>query len=194
MNFIIAQKVGTHNYSMDCCNLFSISWAFVGIERDWLKLDWQFLWSKLVKKSVRIKTRETSTKLFTKFREHKNFKIYIFYFEQQSRIWTPLAGKLVPAVAINGNTVQMAELGDSQVNANMVQTRANVGRLTQILRNLKGQLTRELYKLQRFVPSCPNFSRDLFSWLNKHEQFWSATPTARLDGWKWITNSQTWRL
>ena len=47
-------------------------------------------------------------------------------------------------MAINGKTVQMAELGDSQVNANMVQTRANVGRLTNSLRNLKGQLTREI--------------------------------------------------
>ena len=45
---------------------------------------------------------------------------------------------MAPVVAINGNTVQMAELGDSQVNANMVQTRANVGRLTNSLRNLKG--------------------------------------------------------
>ena len=50
---------------------------------------------------------------------------------------------MAPVVASNGNTVQMAGLEDSQVNAIMVQTRAKVGRLTNSLRNLKGQLTRE---------------------------------------------------
>ena len=35
---------------------------------------------------------------------------------------------MAPAVAIKGNTVQIAELGDGQVN--VVQTRVNVGRLT----------------------------------------------------------------
>ena len=51
---------------------------------------------------------------------------------------------MAPAVAINGNNVQMAELVDNQVNANGIQTRANVGRLTNQLRSLKGQLTQEI--------------------------------------------------
>ena len=38
----------------------------------------------------------------------------------------------------------MAELGDSQVNANMVQTRANVGRLTNLLLSKKWQLTQQI--------------------------------------------------
>ena len=38
----------------------------------------------------------------------------------------------------------MAELINTQVNANGIQTRANVGRLTNQLRSLKGQLTREI--------------------------------------------------
>ena len=38
----------------------------------------------------------------------------------------------------------MAGLEDSQVNAIMVQTRAKAGRLTNSLRNLKGQLTKEV--------------------------------------------------
>ena len=38
----------------------------------------------------------------------------------------------------------MADLVDNQVNANGIQTRANVGRLTIQLRSLKGQLTREI--------------------------------------------------
>ena len=45
------------------------------------------------------------------------------------------------AVASNGNTVKMAGTEDSQV---LTQTRAKVGRLNNSLRNLKGQLTREV--------------------------------------------------
>ena len=52
---------------------------------------------------------------------------------------------MAPAVATNRNTVQMADLEDNQVNANGIQTRANVGRLTIQLRSLKGQLTREIH-------------------------------------------------
>ena len=51
---------------------------------------------------------------------------------------------MAPVVASNGNTVQMAGLEDGQVDAIMVQTRAKVGRLTNSLRNLKGQLTKEV--------------------------------------------------
>ena len=51
---------------------------------------------------------------------------------------------MAPAVATNGNNVQMADLVDNQVNANGIQTRANVGRLTIQLRSLKGELTREI--------------------------------------------------
>ena len=40
---------------------------------------------------------------------------------------------MAPVVASNGNTVQMAGLEDSQVNAIMVQTRAQAGRLTNVL-------------------------------------------------------------
>ena len=45
------------------------------------------------------------------------------------------------AMASNGNTVQLAGTEDSQV---LTQTRAKVGRLNNSLRNLKGQLTREV--------------------------------------------------
>ena len=51
---------------------------------------------------------------------------------------------MAPAVATNGNDVQAADLVDNQVNANDIQTRANVGRLTNQLRSLKGQLTQEI--------------------------------------------------
>ena len=86
---------------------------------------------------------------------------------------------MAPVVASNGNTVQMAGLEDSQVNAMMVQTRAKVGRLTNSLRNLKGQLTREINncykKLHILKPYCPQL---LFSRLSTHGEFWSATPAA----------------
>ena len=51
---------------------------------------------------------------------------------------------MAPAVVSNGNTVQMAGPEDNQVNAIMVQTRAKVGRLTNSLPKLKGQLPREV--------------------------------------------------
>ena len=51
---------------------------------------------------------------------------------------------MAPAVATNGNDVQAADLVDNQVNANDIQTRANLGRLTNQLRSLKGQLTWEI--------------------------------------------------
>ena len=51
---------------------------------------------------------------------------------------------MAPAVVSNENSVQMAGPEGSQVNAIIVQTRAKVGRLTNSLRNLKGQLTREV--------------------------------------------------
>ena len=52
---------------------------------------------------------------------------------------------MAPAVATNGNDLQAVDLIDNQVNANGIQTRANVGRLTNQLRSLKGQLTREIH-------------------------------------------------
>ena len=45
------------------------------------------------------------------------------------------------AMASNGNTVELAGTEDSQV---LTQTRAKVGRLNNSLRNLKGQLTKEV--------------------------------------------------
>ena len=93
---------------------------------------------------------------------------------------------MAPVVATNGNTVQMADLEDSQVNANVVQTRANVGRLTNSLRNLKGQLTKEINncyeKLHILKPYCPQLGWELLlSRLSTPREFWSATPAARID-------------
>ena len=45
------------------------------------------------------------------------------------------------ALASNGNTVELTGMEDSQV---LVKTRAKVGRLQKLLRNLKGQLTKEV--------------------------------------------------
>ena len=53
---------------------------------------------------------------------------------------------MAPVVASNGNTVQMAGLEDSQVNAIMVQTRAQAGRLTNVLLGKRRQLEQEIKK------------------------------------------------
>ena len=45
------------------------------------------------------------------------------------------------AMASNGNTVELAGTEDSQV---LIKNRAKVGRLNKSLRNLKGQLTKEV--------------------------------------------------
>ena len=60
--------------------------------------------------------------------------------------------------ASNGNTVDLTGTEDSQI---LIKTRAKVGRLQKSLRNLKGQLTKEVnscyqkithYKLQILLP------------------------------------------
>ena len=66
------------------------------------------------------------------------------------------------ASASNGNTVELAGTEDSQV---LTQTRAKVGRLNNSLRNLKGQLTREVNncykKIAHLKPYCPQIGWEL---------------------------------
>ena len=51
------------------------------------------------------------------------------------------ATQIESAMASNGNTVDLTGTEDSQV---LIKTRAKVGRLQKSLRNLKGQLTKEV--------------------------------------------------
>ena len=57
------------------------------------------------------------------------------------------------AMASNGNTVELAGTEDSQV---LTQTRAKVGRLNNSLRNLKGQLTKEVNSCYRKIAHFKN--------------------------------------
>ena len=52
---------------------------------------------------------------------------------------------MAQVVASNGNTVQIAGLEDSQVNAIMMQTRAQADRLTNALLSKRRQLEQEIF-------------------------------------------------
>ena len=80
----------------------------------------------------------------------------------------------------------MADLVDNQVNANGIQTRANVGRLTNQLRSLKGLLTQEVNfcnkKIAHFCTLMASTQQRTPVFMTEYARvFWCATPAARLN-------------